>query len=479
MGRLIPFLQLEAIPGDQFSISCESLSRFAALLSPVMHRVKLQFHFFYTPHRLVWGDFDDFIADPENTMTAPYFSTLSGLGATSLGNYMGIPSSITDDNILVGAMPLATYALIYDEWYMDDDLGTPLFTELVAGNNDAVGTYSTTIAAGPARRNWARDYFGACMAAPQRGTAVKIPSDINGPTGLGISWDVRNTSTDALTSGDVTAAGSPLGRLEAAGQGVYLDPKGALVNDSTIEDLRTARTLQKYYEMINVSGTRINEWIRMQFGVNSGDVRAGKPEYIGGYTANMRISEVLSTAETLDSLDAVSNPVGSLQGHGLSAGSSPVFRKFCPEHGFIHGICSVVPEPSYMQSLHKMYDRLDNLNYALPIFANLGEQEVKVRELWANGTITEADEVFGYLPRYTEYKTHPNMVTGEFRTTLEYWHLARKFASKPTLSAEFLGIDKDDLDRIFAVQTGHSVYSHIYNNVNVRRYLPYIVNAIL
>ena len=197
-------------------------------------------------------------------------------------------------------MPVATYCLIYDEWYADDDLiagPTPTFTELIAGNNDAVGNYLTRLGANPLRRNWSRDYFGAMLAAPQRGTAVKIPSDIVVPSdGVANDWQVRRTSDGGLIGGNLEGDAGD-GDLRITGSNrVYLDPQGALSNDSTIEDLRTARTLQKYYEMVNVSGTRINEWIRMQFGVNSGDVRAGKPEYFGGYTANMRISEVLSTA---------------------------------------------------------------------------------------------------------------------------------------------------------------------------------------
>ncbi|WP_216071872.1 major capsid protein, partial [Acinetobacter baylyi] len=68
-----------------------------------------------------------------------------------------------------------------------------------------------------------------------------------------------------------------------------------------------------------------------------------------------------------------------------------------------------------------------------------GEQPVTNNEIYAYTTTGE--DTFGYVPRYAEYKYMPSRVAGDFRTTLDYWHLGRKFDTQPTLSTSFVECD--------------------------------------
>jgi len=181
---------------------------------------------------------------------------------------------------------------------------------------------------------------------------------------------------------------------------------------------------------------------------------------------NMVISEVLATAQ--DTADNV--PVGQMAGHGISAGGGQSFSYRCEEHGYIVGIINVQPVTAYQQGVHRQFSRLDRLDYAWPTFANIGEQEILKQELFAQAAGPK--DVFGYVPRYAEYKYMNSRVAGEMRTSLNFWHLGRIFDDAPLLNAEF--IECNPSKRIFAVtaEDENSIFAHIMNKVTVNRKLP-------
>lgn len=208
--------------------------------------------------------------------------------------------------------------------------------------------------------------------------------------------------------------------------------------------------------------------------MRTSDKRLQRPEYITGVKTPVIISEVLNTTgQVLDpEIDAKPLPQGNMAGHGVSVGTGKVGSFFCEEHGFIIGIMSVMPKPAYMQGIHRQYSKLDPLEYYWPDFAHIGEQEIKNRELYA--FTDKSSEIFGYIPRYSEYKYQPSRVAGEFRSSLEYWHLARKFGNLPTLSQQFIEMNPADVTRIFAVEDEGSdnLYCHVLHKIKARRPMP-------
>jgi hypothetical protein len=139
----------------------------------------------------------------------------------------------------------------------------------------------------------------------------------------------------------------------------------------------------------------------------------------------------------------------------VTANSNAYWTKTFTEHTLIIGLANVRADLSYQQGVPRMFSRRTKYDFYWPELANLGEQAILNKEIYAQGT-SDDDETFGYQERWAEYRYHPNIITGQFRSTapetLDYWHLAQKFESLPTLSQEFIE-EHVPIDRVLAVGT--------------------------
>lgn len=484
MGQLVPTCVMEAIPGDRFTINVENMLRFLPLVSPVMHRVRVTTDFFFVPNRLVWQGWENWIAN-QTDADAPFIDIGNfAIGTGSLADYLGLPTETITGPMKVSAMQFAAYYKIYDEYYRDQNLIAPKFVALVDGDNTT--DYIAKAMAAPLRRAWHHDYFTAALPFAQKGDSVQIPltTEQDIPIQLVPSADNDNPMIWVNAGSDVVhgagtanqAAGpSPFDYSAHVGSGpAVLDPNGRLSVDvqtqaTDINTLRRAFRLQEWLERSARGGTRYIESILAHFGVKSSDSRLQRPEFIGRGTQNMVISEVLSTAQTIDDMDTTV-PVGLMAGHGISVGGTRNFTYRAEEHGFVIGIINVQPDTAYQQGIHKSFSRFDKFDYAWPSFANLGEQEVKQKEVYALSPTPDA--TFGYVPRYAEYKFMNSRVAGQMRTTLSFWHLGRIFASDPVLNEVF--VECNPSTRIFAVTDTDEdhIVSHVVNNVTLNRRLP-------
>lgn len=251
------------------------------------------------------------------------------------------------------------------------------------------------------------------------------------------------------------------------------------VNAATINEFRRALALQKYFETSARVGGRYKEFVLGHFGVNVPDGRLQRAEYLGGGMQVLNIGEVVQTSSTI-STEQDTYPLGQMAGRGIAYGNQNKFKHTFVEHGYVLGIMSIQPDAAYYQGIQKDLQKLDRLDFYTPEFAQIGEQPIAVSELYVKG-LTEAqmDETFGYTPRYAEYKFSLNEIHGEFKNTLDTWHMARKFDAKPTLSKEFIEINEyqDGLNRVFAVQgTEQNPIEHFYcfvkNNIKALRPMP-------
>lgn len=487
MGKLIPVNVQEVLPGDRFKLSFANMIRFAPMIAPVMHRVRVRTDYFFVPNRILWDGWEDFItgnldaqANPAPSIAIGQTQPDSSWPLNSLGDYMGYPVAPDDvqvDSVLVSPFPLAAYWKIYDEYYRDQNLQTEKFAPLEYGDNTAAYGPSSG-RTNPASRAWPHDYFTSALPFAQKGDVVQIPltATQNVPVDLDTDLQQRWVLADgtAATTGALTeingATKNPTG-----GQDIWLDPQGSYTVDvqgqaADINSLRRAIKLQEWLERNARGGTRYTESILAHFGTRSSDARLQRPELLGSHLQNVTISEVLSTAQEVQS-EPTDIPVGYMAGHGISVGGGHNMYFRAEEHGWILGIVSVLPDTAYQQGIPRHLTRFDPLDYAWPSFATLGEQELKIKELYASAADPEA--TFGYVPRYAEYKYCASRVAGEFRTNLSFWHMGRQFETEPTLNSAF--ISSDPTTRIFAVQSGDAakLYCHTFNVVNVRRKLPY------
>lgn len=476
MGELIPTCVVDVMPGDKFSMSVENMLRFAPLVSPVMHKVKVTTHYYFVPNRILWDGWENFItnATPDSVPQAPYIS-FDECAVGSLCDYIGFPTGEFADGPARRASPLAiaAYLRIYNEWYRDQNLQTEKQATCTEGDNTF--NFGQWLVDGPLKRAWMHDYFTSALPFAQKGDAVQIPLTVQDDIPVEFQANaqvptIRNPVTGALMPAGALANNGG-GNLTSGGNPAAIDPDGTLVVDvqsgaTDINTLRRAFRLQEWLERNARAGTRYVEALLAHFGVKSDDARLQRPEYIGGAMQNMVISEVLATAQNTEA----NVNVGQMAGHGISVGGGKRFNYTAKEHGWIIGIINVQPVTAYQQGLHRMHTRFDQLDYPFPTFANIGEQEVYQKELYLESATPEA--VFGYVPRYAEMKYMNSRVAGEMRTTLAYWHMGRIFTTDPALNEDF--IQADPTTRVFAVteESEDHIFAHVFNNVSVVRKLP-------
>lgn len=440
MGQLIPINCTEVLPGDTFQGHSSALIRVSPLVAPVMHPVHVRIHHWFVPYRIIWDGWEDFITGNDPT-PPPTEETEVPIG--SIGDYMGLPN-VTGVNMTVNQLPLRAYWRIYNEFYRDQDL--------VAEVPENVGNEA------PALVSWEKDYFTSARPWPQKGGDITVPV---GSQRVSAFADASGVNPITLTQDDPIRGDASNQRFNTATNGDFFlrtDPNNPSSNGIGVDDLRNAFALQRYAEARARYGSRYTEYLRY-LGVSPADSRLQRPEYLGGGKQTIAFSEVLQTAEGTD-------PVGDLKGHGIAALKTRRYRKFFQEHGVVISLMSVRPKAIYTRQRHRMWDKQTKEDYWQKELEHIGQQPVYNREL-NYVAVGNNDGIFGYQDRYDEYRRHPSGVCGEFRDTLNYWHMARDFASMPVLNESF--IECDPTKRIHAVQTNQVLWVMVQNTIRARR----------
>jgi len=499
-GKLIPFFVDEVLPGDTFQVDTTAIIRMSTPKYPVMDDAFIDFYYFYTPNRILWDKFKNFMGEVEETPWMPTIAykvpQIKINGTTekpapnekSILDYMGVPTKINKP-FTVNALPIRAYVKIWNEFFRDENVDNAAVlkndSKDVTYNFDEEATETlekdlknAVLGGNLLPVNKYHDYFTSCMPYPQRGPEINLPMSGNAPiywadgtdnplviadlenTGIwkeGAGGYLYRTGNEIMTQDYENVnekARAVLGTFNGSLKlGERMTADLSAVTAATINELRNAVAVQQYYEALTRGGSRYREQVRALWDVTISDKTVQIPEYLGGGRYQVNVNQIVQTSGQQTENDT---PIGETGAVSVTPIRESSFTKSFEEHGFVIGVACVRHNRSYQQGLERFWSRRDRLDYYVPQFANLGEQPVKKKEIMLTGDATD-EETFGYQEAWADYRMKPNRVSGLMRSnatgTLDFWHYADIYSKVPTLSQEWMAEGKAEIARTLIVQS--------------------------
>lgn len=508
-GEIVPIFLEECVPDDSFKLATANRIRLAPQVLPLMHQIDVSMYWFFVPCRILWSNWEEFITGGKNGTSAPiipylnfsqgtssYFKT-AGVGL--LSDYLGVPTNANAisygriDASSFNILPFSAYVKIYNDYFRDENFTDELPYELmdgyqgdfsVSGNifPNIYGGTASSPAVNPWQRvyggcflaSWKKEYFTSALPNTQRGPIVNIPLGDTAPVVFGNPGENVSVYNSYIgTTKSVPSPGDPIYKGGQAGDMTTgrMQPMMADLSDATntnIIELRRAFRIQEFLERMNAGGSRLTEMIYSMFGVKSPDARLQRAEFIGASHNPVLVDAVYQTSATQEG-----SPLADFAGKAISVGGQKPISYYCKEHGYIMGLMVIRPRPEYQNITrrHWMHGLTGKFDYFWPILANIGDQEILNRELYAPSS--KGNDPFGYTARYQEYRFAPSETHGEMQTALKYFHMNRIFDSQPVLNQQFMNCNpRTDMFTVTDGEISHHYWCEILIGCQANRPIP-------
>lgn len=513
-GDLIPvFVDTTIMPGDTVKMRMSEVVRMMTPIAPVMDNAYLDTYFFFVPKRLLWDHFKRFMGEND---TAPWTQTteytepqitapVNGWSKGTLADYFGFPTGVHGTNgWKASALPFRAYAMIWNEWFRDENLKNPVY--ISTGDSDTTGkdydssTYDpvtdTECGAKPLKVAKLHDYFTSALPGAQKGPSVNIPLGQAAPI-IGTD-NIHSSSTldtdlvgkqlyawTGTTGFDLYSTDGVDDLGQAKGIGLAADLSNAV--GATVNQLRQAFAIQKFYERQARSGSRYIEVVKGHFDVTNPDFRVQRPEYLGGKRIPINMNQVIQTdasgkssyydTDTSSWATEDKTPQGNAAAYSVTADSNEdLFTKSFTEHGILMGLVCVRTDHSYQQGLNRQFSMKKFTDYYWPEFANLGETAILNKEIYLSGTTSDDESAFGYQEAWANYRYFPNIITGEMRSSyaqsLDIWHYGDDYSQLPSLGSDWIDEPESNMARTLAVNNHDQLFGDFYFGAIYTRPMP-------
>lgn len=516
-GDLAPFFVQEVYPGETYKLHTKLLGRTSNtfLKSPVGNLVQ-DINYFFVPNRLVWEHWEEFLGAnkqsswantqtysiPQLIVPVNFWDDVKAGPNAHKHLYNRLYGAPIGSYESVSALPVRAFALIYNEWYRNQNVQAPVYVNVTDSDDVCrwgdfdVDNYTSLI---PKVTKF-KDRFTSALPAPQKGVAPAISFKLSADIPVGAGDDMHGYGGRPLefsiSSGDLFPSSSstslslinPTSSLRPNGTLGYVNSSSDLSNYSyvtpanlyayaddldtgtsiDVNDLRMLFATQKLLERQARGGTRYKEILLNEWGVNSPDARLQIPEFLGGKRFPITYFQVPNTT---------SDKQASISSFGHYSDDGRMTKSFT-EHGYIIGISSIRQIHVYQQGIERAFSRKTKLDFFNPVFSTIGEQPIYRREIYALDTVENNALAFGYAEAWSELRSRQNIVTGQMSSlsnnSLDVWTFADEYANSPILSSQFINETSVFVDRTLAVpsSTQDQFICQFVTHVNSIKELP-------
>lgn len=513
LGMLLPCFVRECNPDEHYRINARMFTRTMPMNSAAFIQCTQHIEFYFVPYRLLWRDFPQFVVGTKYP-TSLYDTTVSsdspkfdlakiynafkakltasgstpaaGLGTDILGfpkiqnalrllDLLGYGCYFTPEAkdfapAVMNPFRLLAYQKICADFYRVANWES---NRVKSWNIDGLSLDMTSTFNSVTLQNFVDNYLCLNYRPWKKDLFTIANTQFQGADFLS-----NNFTSPSFPQFSVEGGFVPVTTDSGGKQGELFVNKQGSNSILTIANLRSAFALDKLYRlMAQASDGDYKSQIKARYGFDAYAPQM-RCQFVGSASSVIQVNPVTSTADTLTTTDSAfqGTPVGRIYGNGVAQGSD-TFEFDTKEHGILMGICSFVPDVDYSSYGVNIFNKkLSSSEYFQPEFDNLGKQPLDATALYlakvpgAGGIQSPA--VLGWIPRYTEYKTHIDEVHGQLNG-----NIYRSASGEPTLSSwtapRLAGFEDDKAD--YWCKDGLSknffyINPALYNSIFVNQY---------